>query len=139
MISRFRLITAPFFLLLLSFGQVYGASLLRVIDFCVAQGDNPQWAAPAYQDSDWKMIPIYALPNPQGILWLRARIELRPENIEKQHPVGLLIAGLSSNEIYWDGELIGRSGTPAAIPADENPGRIQAHFVVPERLANPGE
>jgi MFS family permease len=45
---------------------------------------------------------------------------------------------MASSEVYWNGVSIGRNGTPAAVRADEEPGRLIADFQVPTRLVTPG-
>lgn len=54
-------------------------------------------------------------------------------------PLMVWMVGMSSSEIRWNGEVIGRNGIPAKTRAGETPGLFFATFIVPERLVEPGE
>ncbi|HEX2100280.1 MAG TPA: hypothetical protein VHF69_06445, partial [Candidatus Synoicihabitans sp.] len=89
-------------------------------------GDDPAWAYPDYDDSDWEVVTTSGLPTRSGVFWVRYRIRTD----------GLLPAGIynkvgAAYELYWDGRLIGRSGTPGANRAEEEPGKLDSAFSIP--------
>lgn len=112
--------------------------LLQVHSVKIHDGDDPQWAHPNYDDSGWPSTSLYEIPEPAGILWIRARIELDSRFIAGRHPTGVYFAALASHEVYWDGVLVGQGGSPGKTAREEDPGPIQAHYVVPSHLAQAG-
>lgn len=84
-------------------------------------GDNPSWANPGFNDSNWIPAPNGAWPLPplhsDGILWVRFRVP-----IPAQAATGLALRLVrpssmeASEQVFLNGTLIGRSGNlpPAA-------------------------
>jgi hypothetical protein len=76
-------------------------------------GDNPAWAAPAFDDSNWPLVPgDKELPQAGngadgGYGWYRMRVKL-PETREAL----ALIMGPQSSYVYVDGGLVGIVGVP---------------------------
>ncbi|HUR59961.1 MAG TPA: histidine kinase [Opitutaceae bacterium] len=102
------------------------------------RGDDPQWAAKDFDDSDWTRISPYELPSRDGIYWIRARLTGR--RIDELVPRdGLLLRAVASYDVYWDGELIGRNGRVSAQRDDEQPGYVDGLFQLPAALLGPGE
>ena len=112
--------------------------LINARSFRIQAGDDPSWAAPDFDDGGWQRTTLAEVPEPEGILWLRTEIEVLPRHRAENRPQGLHFSGMASYEIFWDGELVARGGVPAVRAEDEVPGPIQAHYVVPDRLAGPG-
>ncbi|MDX1643026.1 MAG: histidine kinase [Thermoanaerobaculia bacterium] len=110
-----------------------------VRDVAVRSGDDSRWADPELDDSDWSRMPFWEVPGPETVAWLRAEVEISPGMRRAGRPLGLYISGMASHEIFWDGEPVGRGGVPAPRAADEEPGPIEAHYAIPDRLATPGE
>lgn len=101
-------------------------------------GDDPGWSRADLDDSDWETIEFDDVPQVDSVLWLRARIDLEPENLPRGGPLGIYLAALASHEIWWDGELIARGGVVGGSAEEEIPGPIQILHAVPDRLAAPG-
>lgn len=97
-------------------------------------GDDPAWAVRNFDDSNWVRSPLWDV-DPQGhILWLRAPVDA-PAGVDVQTmPVAVHIMMAASWELYWNGTLIGRNGTPGATPQAEVPGRIEGEVFVPPEL-----
>ena len=114
-------------------GEIIGVGRLAM-----RLGDDTSWSRPDLDDSQWAEVSLVDVPESAGVLWLRAPIEVGESATLPGHPFGVYFAALASHEIWWDGELIGRGGAPAATAEEERPGPIQAHYVVPDRLARPG-
>ncbi|HEY1808145.1 MAG TPA: diguanylate cyclase [Acidobacteriaceae bacterium] len=79
-------------------------------------GDNPAWAAPAFDDSSWQHVTA-DLPWGQqgydrytGYAWYRCRLTLTPAPGVAPHFSLLLQRVDDAYEIYWNGRLIGRNG-----------------------------
>ncbi len=101
-------------------------------------GDGEGFEQPEFDDSDWEPIAFGDVPGSDSILWLRGELTLMPEHLTPTRPLGLHISALASHEIWWDGQLIGRGGQVGASAETEVPGPIHTHYVVPDRLAQPG-
>lgn len=102
-------------------------------------GDDPAWAAPAHDDSDWILQEPWEV-NPQGrIVWIRAHVTL-PESFDvSSEPLGVYVAVAGSWEVFWNGVLAGRNGVPGATPDAEVPGKIDAEVFIPPALIRDGE
>ncbi len=83
-------------------------------------GDNPEWANPTYDDTDWESVSTLLsqkeLPKSgwEGIGWFRLHLTVQDEKL-KNMPLALYTAyQAGASEIYLDGELlysIGKVGT----------------------------
>lgn len=65
-------------------------------------------------------------------------VEIAPEAVRADRPIMVMIVGLTSSEVRWNGVLIGRNGVVGNDRAAEVPGRLHAVFVVPPELVRPG-
>lgn len=101
-------------------------------------GDNPAWATPDFDDSDWPLVDMRAIEQTQGVHWVRQNFLVWPEYITGKIPAALYEEGPASTEIYFNGELIGRNGVPGASIDLEQRGKIDRKFFVPARLFKPG-
>ncbi len=79
-------------------------------------GDNPSWAAPAFDDSTWQQVTADLPWGRQGhdrytgYAWYRCRLTLTPApGVAPQFSL-LLQRVDDAYEIYWNGNLIGRNG-----------------------------
>lgn len=68
----------------------------------------------------------------EGPLWVEGRYDL-PQQLPSA-PLAFSMSGLFSAELYWNGELIGRKGRPAADAEREIAGSIDRSIPIPERL-----
>ena len=95
-------------------------------------GDNPAWAAPAFDDSSWEQLSTDRSWSRQGharytgFAWYRCSIQLNPApGIQPQF--SLLIPRIrDAYEVYWNGSLIGRNGRLQPYPVwyDSQPAQI---------------
>ena len=79
-------------------------------------GDNPAWASPTFNSSDWEQLSADQPWGKQGhahltgFAWYRCSIALNPSPGTLQN-FSLLVPKMhDSYEIYWNGSLIGRNG-----------------------------
>jgi diguanylate cyclase len=79
-------------------------------------GDDPAWATPSFDSSDWEQLNADKPWGQQGharltgFAWYRCSITLIPAPGVPQQ-LSLLVANIQdSYEIYWNGSLIGRNG-----------------------------
>ncbi len=114
-------------------------------------GDDPRWAAPNWDDSDWPEGNV--VPMRTGVHWLRFRLNLysRPNLIPDPPRVDLsgvmpnapvdsvYIAAPYSYEFYWDGRLLGGSGKVGATREEEEIGLLDHLLMIPKELQGPGE
>jgi plasmid stabilization system protein ParE len=78
----------------------------------------------------------FTFPARTGIFWLRFRYRVAdPEML----PPGFVTMALSAYEVFWDGELVARSGVPGVNRAQELAGPVDNFGLLPERLRRPGE
>lgn len=107
-------------------------------DFKLKHGDNPAWADPKLDDSDWEEIDRYDIPARDGIYWVRFRHDLRPSPSARPRDT-FVLAIVASYDVYWDGRFLGHSGQVGASAAEEIPGTLDNMFQIPEELGAPGE
>ena len=122
------LVAVSFFAPLAALAQpVVQASPLtaRVCPFA-GEASPPDFTAPVCVDDAWREL------DPQGrAVWIRLRIDVSPELLSMDAPLGLFVLGKASSRAWLNGELIGENGRPAAIREDEIPGRMDAVFFTP--------
>ena len=94
------------------------------------QGDNPEWASPTYDDTEWEYMGTLGtlLPKDEqsdnswgGIGWFRLHISV-PDQRLWNTPLALnTVYQDGASEIYLDGELIYEFGKVATQKQDEKP------------------
>ena len=79
-------------------------------------GDNPEWAAPDYNDSDWDHIRVPGRWESQGYddydgyAWYRKTFHI--EDINWEHPVYLCLGRIDDvSEVYINGKFFARTGS----------------------------
>lgn len=116
-------------------------------------GDDPQWAGHDWDDSDWA--PGNTVPARTGIYWVRYRINLnsaeRPQflrdapkrdlsGLEDGAPMdSIYMATPYSYELFWDGQLLGRSGVVGKTREEEKTDRLDHLFMIPRELRGKGD
>ncbi|MEO0557699.1 MAG: histidine kinase [Bacteroidota bacterium] len=132
MIDRQLVVVVSLLALVLSSG---GAEAQESVPMArVAIGDDARWAQPDWDDSDWQERPLYEPPDTAAVLWVRHRI-----HIDTIQAAGLGVSAVAARDVYWDGVLVGRSGTVGTSPESEVPGPIDTLIPIPDSLAAPGE
>jgi Histidine kinase len=119
-------------------------------------GDDPRFADPAWDDSDWEVLNPQELPARKGIYWLRGRVvvgsihspirgaALRdnpfvwPDARKDAEADSIYAAAVCAFEFYWDGKLLYRAGKVGNSRAEEEPGVLDNIFLVPAELRTPG-
>jgi hypothetical protein len=84
-------------------------------------GDNPEWAKPEFDDSNWKFLPPLDLMDslPQklrssDIRWLRLKLQFDKSLIKAI--LALAIDQIGASEIYMNGKLLQRYGVVSSNP-----------------------
>jgi hypothetical protein len=110
------------------------AEPVRVCPATPGQDTPPDFAAEGCETmSYWDL-------DPQGrSLWFEARFTLTPEQIAEAGPKGVYMSGIVASRFFLNGEYIGSNGAPAATPAAEIPGRMDAVTYAPQALLREGE
>lgn len=108
-----------FALFLILIWQANAQNLRRVVDLnCkwkFSIGDNPRWASPGLDDSNWETISVPSAWEDQGFsgfdgyAWYRITIEL--SNIRENNLFLILGYIDDADEVYLNGELIGFNGS----------------------------
>ena len=93
-------------------------------------GDNPEWASPTFDDTEWESIFTLGTLLPQdkssdsewdGIGWFRLHVSV-PDKQLWDTPLALwMIYHAGASEIYLDGELIYEFGTVGTRKEEEKP------------------
>lgn len=78
-------------------------------------GDDPSWAAPAFDDSQWEQLTAnkpwgeQSHPGYAGIAWYRRHIAISSAGASST--LALMVRHIDdAYEIYWNGQLIGQNG-----------------------------
>ena len=117
------------------FSDGLGQAPLRYPHWRVIQkGDNPVWADPSYDHSEWSQLGYI---NSVGNYWVRFNI-LCDSLTESFAPTGLQVISTGSYELYWDGVKIGQNGIVGTSKETEIPGQFISQLLVPDTLLNPG-
>jgi hypothetical protein len=114
------------------------APVISVAELRIQEGDDPRWAAPAYDDRTWPRVALRDVTAPGGPRWLRATVELPPGAFPAGQPIGVLFAGMASHELYWDGVRIGAGGVVGDGPDTEVAGPIAMRHWLPGEHDAPG-
>ncbi|MCB2410183.1 histidine kinase [Hymenobacter lucidus] len=96
-------------------------------------GDNPQWAAPGYDDAGWR---TERGTTGSQVFWVRHHVLL--PHWDSTAALGLVVRSFGGFDVYWDGTRIGRNGQPATATRAEVPGTETSYYLVPAALAKPG-
>lgn len=99
----------------------------------VQLGDDPAWARPAHDAATWERVHWSEVGHHQA-WWLRTEVTVPQSLLDTGQPLGLYLFAMASAEVYWDGELLGRNGQPAALAEEEVPGTIAAVIPLPTGL-----
>jgi hypothetical protein len=109
----------------------------RIGTVMVRAGDDPLWSRADYDDSGWERRPVQEADSQGRIVWIRARFAAGPKHLDDR-PLAVHVGALAAYEVFWNGRLIGRSGSPGASRAAERQGGIEGHFAIPPALIRPG-
>jgi len=76
------------------------------------EGDDPRWAAPSLEESDWKPVTEWRrLATPTPFFWLRCSFE--PGRLASAVEPQLQVSGDLAWQVFADGRMIGESGNLA--------------------------
>ncbi|MDJ1504967.1 histidine kinase [Xanthocytophaga agilis] len=89
-------------------------------------GDNLQWAATNYNDSNWM---LQRSDTKNKVFWIRFTITL-PQSSTGH--LGLAIHSFGAFECYWDGKLIGKNGIVQDSLRSEVPGIVDTYYLLPD-------
>jgi hypothetical protein len=99
-------------------------------------GDDPRWAAPGFDDSDWAVADRKnVLRKDTGIFWVRLRVRVAPGHFA---PSGIFLGETAAGEFFWDGALVKRLGHPGQDRAHETAGILYSLFELPGGALGPG-
>ncbi|HEX8063379.1 MAG TPA: LytTR family DNA-binding domain-containing protein [Allosphingosinicella sp.] len=110
----------------------------RIGTVMVREGDDPLWTRADYDDSGWERRATEETDSQGRIVWIRARFTAGPRHLDDR-PLAVHVGALAAYELFWNGRLIGRSGSPGASASAERQGGIDGHFAIPADLLRPGE
>ncbi|TQV85921.1 sensor histidine kinase [Aliikangiella coralliicola] len=107
------------------------------------KGDQPNWSSTVVDDTQWGSLNLEDKNAVDAIqhtgYWLRQYITIG-ESPPKHSPLALYYTNLrSASELYWDGELLYRSGKIGLTLQQEQPGNVRSIVHIPTHLARAGE
>ncbi len=102
------------------------------------EGDDPRWAQPAWDDTNWAIAGFWDLRARSGVEWVRFRVRMGDDG-QMALPGGIMISTVRSYEIFWDGVQLGNNGVPGMNRDTEEVGRVDEWFWIPAALRGPGE
>ncbi len=82
----------------------------------------------------------YYRVNPKDqLLWIKARLTV-PENLlKREEPLGVFVSGKAAMEVWVEGKLIGRNGSPSLNKSREQPGKMDAVIHINRALLHAGD
>ncbi len=100
-------------LFLLAYPAIAQQEIVTATDWRVHEGDNPAWASPDFDDSQWATISFSELNDPKpsnaGTHWYRATFQVPADFAEQELAVGM--GPLDEvYDVYINGTLVGRLG-----------------------------
>lgn len=143
--KRYRLPTLALYYFLTSMFCIYSGishgatSPHMAIEMCLSEkvepAVTPDWSKPTFNDATWTAFTWDNLPAAPTQYWMRNTFTLTQT---KEQPQGVLLSVLGAYSVYWDGELLGSSGTLGTSAVTEVPGPHTNIFFIPEALYTPG-
>ncbi len=123
-------------------------------DIRLKHGDDPRWAAPDWDDSDWTPIRVSDFPARRGVFWVRIRMSpptgLMSGGMEPRYayvwpdkrdgvPIdGLFFSSVYSFELFLDGHRLAAGGVVGTDRASDVPGPLDHLVQIPEALRHKG-
>lgn len=105
------------------------ASAVHINQVRVQVGDDARWAQPGYDDSSWPVQNVRQLDSQDRLIWIRTEVGRSSDG-----PIAVNVSALGAYQLFWNGRLIGSSGSPGKSRATERPGNVDGHFAVPADL-----
>lgn len=99
-------------------------------------GDDISWAKKEYDDSAWDLQK--SVPEDDQIFWARITMEII-QKTDTLETIGLGIHAFGAYEVYWDGILIGKNGSPGNEMTTEKTGSTTENFAIPKNLRSLGK
>jgi hypothetical protein len=103
--------------------------------YYIMQGDNPDYAKPQINRSQWQTHNINGVPLTDKNFWVQVDFEIDEPSAQ---PLGLLVSILGSFDAYWDGVFIASNGIVGQDKESETPGLIDKIMLLPQHLTQVG-
>ncbi len=99
-------------------------------------GDHKSWSKKDFDDKSWSSKKM--IPEGNGLFWARKTINIlkQPDSLEL---TGIAIHAFGAYEVFWDGILIGKNGTPGKEAHSKKIGVTDNKFHIPNHLLKIGE
>lgn len=104
----------------------------------VAESGPLQLCPTAELGPDCRPVALDGLQPGDREIFLNRIVTIDPAALPLERPSMVRIVAMASTEIRWNGEVIGRNGTPGPDIASEEPGRFVANILVPAASIRPG-
>lgn len=89
----------------------------------------------ALKDGAKEYLVMHRIDAYQGVSWLYGDIENLPSEImQGNRPASVQVTAFAAYEVFWNNELIGKSGVPGNSAHEESPGLMVSAFFVPQHL-----
>lgn len=130
-----------FLLALLCFGLTAPATaqeLLYSTPVRVCPASLEETAPPDFTADTCQTLSLWQV-DPQGThIWVEAPVTVSPSLLDPPRPLGVLISGKMSSEVWVNDRLVGSNGRPGASRTLETPGRIDAVLYLPPDVIHAG-
>ena len=113
------------------------AEKVRFTAYLYQVGDDQRWAKQDWPDADWLPLYHHGLPDTPQVYWTRNHLTVSGHSTIR--PMTVTTSILGAHEVYFDGQLLGRSGQVGEDADAEAPGPISNEFPIPESLYNNGD
>ncbi|WP_271404960.1 histidine kinase [Tenacibaculum soleae] len=107
----------------------------EVFEISFKIGDDINWKSKNFDHSKWSQKKT--IPNGEEIFWARNIIKIiKP--LDSLKTIGINIHAFGAYEVFWDGVLIGKNGTPGNEASTQKTGTTTESFVIPNNLLELG-
>lgn len=108
-----------------------------VLPVAVCSGLSPD-SVPTFTEATCRTKGILPL-DPQGrFVWVKAQVDITPQVLAAEVPLGLFVSAKAATWAYVNGELVGTNGVPSKALRGETPGKADAVFRLAPGLLRPG-
>jgi hypothetical protein len=122
------------------FGTLANEPKIEIIgsNYSFSIGEEPDWGEPDLTSSDGSnFFDIINGQKIEGVFWIRWDMNV-VSGANPERDLEYYLSVLAAYEVFWDGQLVGRNGTPGKTIKEEVPGEIETVFLVPNDWIKPG-
>jgi hypothetical protein len=108
----------------------------QIVTVCEAASANTP--IPTFTEDSCQEITAFEINPHDKLIWVKAAIELPPEMVNQNMPLGLVILAKAASAAYFNGHYLGHNGSPGTTANTEQAGSMDATFVLPKEALRVG-